>query len=552
MVKNFFKNGIKIFSVRQTNILTAATVIMFLSLASRLLGLLRDRLLAHYFTSDLVGIYFAAFRIPDLLFQILVFGALSVAFIPVFTEYLKKDRESAWDLASSLLNLTFLIFLVLLVLLFIFAEPLSLLLVPGLPKENPAHLALLVNLTRIILLAQIFFVVSAFLTGILHSFQRFLVPAAAAFFYNLGIILGIYFGQAWFGIYGAALGAVLGAFLHFLIQLPLTRSLGFHWRFDFHFSHPGVREIGKLTLPRSIALAADQINLAVDTILASLISLSSITFLTFAQHLALVPVGLFGATIAQAALPILSHLSSEEGLDHFRQTLISCFRQIAFLVIPLSVAMIILHTPIIRLVFGAKLFTWDATVLTARTLAFLAVGVCAQSSTLLLNRAFYALRDTMTPLKIGLVSIVLNILASVTFINFFHFPVWGLGLSASIAASTNLILLLFFLRKKIGGFTGQEFIMPLSKMFFAAFAMAGVLYLPVRLLDRVVLDTTRTINLIFLIAISGTFGFLIYLALAQVLHLEEVKTFWSLFKRLGNWRQVLSQSQEVLEEAKVS
>lgn len=552
MVKNFFKNGISILSVRQTNILSAATVIMFLSLASRLLGLVRDRLLAHYFTSDLVGIYFAAFRIPDLLFQILVFGALSVAFIPVFTEYFKKDKESAWDLASSLLNLTFLIFLVLLILLFIFAEPLSLLLVPGLPRENPAHLVLLVNLTRIILLAQIFFVVSAFLTGILQSFQRFLVPAAAAFFYNLGIILGIYFGGVRFGIYGAALGAVFGALLHFLIQLPLTRSLGFHWRFNFNFSHPGVREIWRLMLPRSIALAADQINLAVDTILASLISLSSITFLTFAQHLALVPVGLFGATIAQAALPILSHLGSEENLDHFRQTLISCFRQIAFLVIPLSAAMIILHTPLIRLVFGAKLFTWDATVLTARTLAFLSVGLMAQSASLLLNRAFYALRDTMTPLKIGLASIILNILASVTFINFFHFPVWGLGLSASIAALTNLIFLLFFLRKKVGGFDGQEFITPLLKMVFATFIMAAVLYLPVRFLDRVVLDTTRTINLIFLVAISGTFGFLIYLALAQVLHIEEVKTFWSLFKRLGNWRQVLSQSQEVLEEAKVS
>lgn len=548
MVKNFLQNSARFFTFRQTDILSAAAVIMLLSLFARLLGLLRDRLLAHYFTADLVGIYFASFRLPDLAFQVLIFGALSVAFIPVFTEYLEKDRQGAWILASSLLNLAFILFLGLLVLFFIFLKPLSLLVVPGLVRENPAHLALLLNLTRILLFSQVFFVASYFLTGILQSFQRFLIPAMAAVFYNLGIILGLLFLGPRFGIYGAAMGAVLGAIFHFLVQWPLASSLGFSYKLNFNFWHPGVRAVGRLMLPRSLALGADQINLTVETILASLISLSAITFLNFAQHLALVPVGLFGATIAQASLPTLASLWSQKKITEFRQTLIASLHQILFLVIPLSGTLIVLHTPLIRLIFGAKLFSWEATVLTGRMLAFLGVGLFAQSVSLLLVRSFYALHDTWTPLKTNLLAIFLNILLSVLFILVFRLPVWGLGISASLAAIFNLFFLFFFLEKKVGKFERRLLFLPILKIFLASFLAVFFLWLPVKVLDRLVFDTTRTVSLLILVILASFLGGGVYLFSAWLLKIKEAKVFLSLFPKLTNWRKILARSQGVLEE----
>lgn len=551
MVKNIWRNGVSLLSLKQTNILSAAAVIMFMSLASRLLGLFRDRLLAHYFTSDLVGVYFASFRLPDLLFQILIFGALSVAFIPVFTEYWEKDKNEAWYFTSSLLTIALILFFFLAFLVFIFVKPLSLLIVPGLSKENPAHLALLINLTRIILFSQFFFVISSLLTGVLQSLQRFLIPALAAVFYNLGIIFGLVFLSSSLGIYSAAIGAIIGAFFHFLIQIPFSFSLGFVYKLNFDFSHPGVKEVGKIMLPRSLSLACDQINLIVETILASLISLSSITFFTFAQHLALVPIGLLAVPIAQAALPTLSLFRNQKKIEEFKVTLISSLHQILFLVIPSSVALFILHTPFTRLIFGGRLFTWEATVLTGRTVAFLSLGLFAQAASLLLVRGFYALHDTKTPLKISLFSISLNIFLSLVLILVLGLPVWALGFSASLSAILSSFFLIFLLEKKIGGFNRRVVFLPLVKIILASTGMAIFLWLPIKILDQLVLDTTRTINLLILTVIASLLGLSTYLFLSWLLKIEEAKIFLKFFKKIGNWRMVLGQTPEVLEEKPV-
>jgi len=546
MVKNLFKNSVSLLTLKQTDILSAAAVIMLMSFASALLGLVRDRLMAHYFTADLVGIYFASFRLPDFAFQVLIFGALSVAFIPVFTDYWQKDRDEAWRLASSLLTLATLLFIFIIIVFFVFIKPLSFLIVPGLVKENPQHLALLVNLTRIILLTQIFFVFSSFLTGILQSFQRFLFPALAAVFYNLGIIVGIVFLSS-LGMYGVVLGVILGALMHFLVQLPLAFSLGFKFRGVFNFSHPGVLSLGRLMLPRSLALAAYQINLMVNTSLASLVSLASITFLNFAQHLALVPVNFFGAAIAQAAFPTLSMVKNQNKMEEFKSVLQSCLHQILFLVIPVSTALFILHTPFTRLVFGARLFTWEATVLTGRTLAFLSLGLPAQGVSLLLMRGFYALHDTKTPLKIGLFSIVFNVALSAIFILLFKLPVWSLGISASLAASVDTLFLLFLLDRKIKRFDRNQLLLPILKMLCSAFVMAFFLWFPVKIFDQLFFDTTRTINLLWISVIASFSGLGSYLFSTWFLNIDEAKDFLMLLRKVGNWRRVLSQSEEIIE-----
>lgn len=518
---------------KQKTILSAAFLIMVLSLASRILGLVRDRLLASYFgaSPDLAS-YLAAFRLPDFIFQVLIFGTIAVSFIPIFTDLSEKeDNAKLWRTVSNIINIAFLFFFAVSLVCFIFVEPLVALIAPGLTSD-PAQHATLVNLTRIMIISQTFLAVSSFFTGILQSYQRFLIPALAPVFYNLGIILGAVLLSNSLGIYGPAIGVVLGALMHFLIQLPVIYASGFSYSFVFNFRDRNLIKLLRLGLPRSIGLFATQINETVDIALASLISAKSIVAFNFASHLYVVPIGLFGATIAQAALPTLSLEFSRKNLEAFKRTILTSMHQMLFLVVPAAVFLIVLRIPIVRLVFGASEFDWPATVLTGRTLATLSFGIAAQSVLLLIIRAFYALHDTITPLKIGAVSVVTNIALSLAFVQVFHFPVWALGLSGSIAAIINLLLLLFFLDRHVGKFSRKELFIPAVKIFAAGFFMALSLYIPIKLLDQLIFDTTRTVNLIILTAISSVAGFSVYLILTHLFRVEEVRLFWSLMKKI--------------------
>lgn len=528
---NFLRNGALLLFNQQTNILSAAAIIMINVAASRILGLLRDRLLATYFGSSAqLGVYFAAFRLPDMIFQLLVMGALATAFIPVITSLITRGQKNqAWYVSSSVLNIGLLIFAALAILIFCFAYPLSNLIAPGFNHEE---LILMSRLTRIMLLAQFFFILSNFLTGILQSFKHFMVPALAPVFYNLGIILGIVLFTPALGIFGAAWGVVLGTILHFLIQLPLAKKLGVVYQpvFDYHDST--VKKIGQLMLPRTIGLAVAQIDYTVDIILASLISTSSLIYFNFAQHLQLLPVGLFGATIAQAALPTLAENAEKQGLLAFKKTFLSCFQQILFLVLPCSVLLIILRIPIVRLVFGAARFDWEATVTTGLVLAFFSISLFAQSLVHLLARAFYALQNTKIPVIIGGLSVLSNVLISVLFILIFHWSVWALALSTSIANILNAFLLLIYLDKKVNGFERKELFLPALKIFAISFLTAFALYLPMKFLDQVIFDTTRVSGLIFLTGVAASAGAGFYLFLAWVFKIKALKTFIRLLEKI--------------------
>lgn len=504
------------------------TTVMF----SKVLGLVRDRLLVHNFTPDTVAIFFAAFRIPDLIFQLLIFGALSVAFIPVFTEILEdKGQEEAFKLAQSILNLSLLVLFLVTAAVFLFSPQLTLLIVPGFNAEQQAQVVLL---TRLILFGQIILTVGAFSIGVLQSFQRFLIPALAGVFYNIGIILGILILSPGFGILGPALGVILGSLLHVLVQLPLIFSLGF--RFDLFnlVIHPGVKDITRLMSFRTLGLAAEQINETVGVILASLISTASVTYLTFAQHLQVVPIGLFGATIAQAALPVLSLERARGAIGEFKVTLLTTMHQILFLALPTAAILIVLRIPAVRLVFGASQFDWEATVLTGKTLGFLAIGLTAQAISLLLVRGFYALKDTRTPVLVSLVIVAFNIILSVFLVKVLRLDIWSLGFSFSISSILSSILLFGALHFKVGGFDIEAVIVPLGKMLMATIIMGAALYIPVKLLDQVIFDTTRTVNLIILTGLASTFALSVYVALVAFLKVQELSTFANLLKNIFN------------------
>lgn len=520
-------------------------MLMMAVFASKILGLVRDRLLVHSFNTSDAAIFFAAFRLPDLLFQILIFGALSVAFIPVFTDYLgKKGEEEAFKFASNILNISILFFSFFVVLALIFTPFLNTLFVPGFDGEQKIFTD---QLTRIILLSQAILLVGSFFIGISQSYQRFIMSALAPIFYNLGIIFGIGILSTFFGILGPGLGVLIGALMHVLIQIPLLRSVGFIYTPTFNFFDKGVKEIFKLMSIRNVGLAAEQVSETVGIALASVISYPSVTLLTFAQHLYVVPIGLFGMTIAQAALPVLSREHSKNETELFNITFLTTMHQILFLTLPAAAILIVLRIPVVRLVFGASQFNWADTVLTGRTVAFFSLGLAAQAVMLLLVRAFYAMKDTKTPVFVSLTTVSINIILSLVFIKILRFEVWSLGLAYAIATNTGFILLLMFLNQKVGGFELKKLISPAIRMLIAALVAAVALYIPIKALDQLVFDTTKTVNLIFLTGIASVFGMSIYLLLVWLMRVEELSTFANLISKLGRL-QARVRSEELVQE----
>lgn len=541
MVKSLFS----LLSIRQNTILSGAFILMVAVFGSKFLGLIRDRLLVHNFDTSEAAIFFAAFKLPDIIFQLLIFGALSVAFIPVFTDVLaKKGEKEAFSFASSILNLSLLIFFAIGLLAFIFASPLNSLLIPGFSgsqKELTDHL------TRIILLGQLLLVIGSFFIGVSQAYQRFIIPALAPLLYNLGVIFGILLLTPYIGITAPAFGVVLGAAFHILVQLPLVHALGFRFQFSLDFFNPGVREVVRLMSIRNIGLAFEQFNDTVGIALASLISYSSVTLLTFAQHLYVVPIGLFGATIAQAALPVLSREQTTGEVGSFKITLLTSMHQILFLTLPAAAILIVLRIPVVRLVFGASQFSWLDTVLTGRTVAFFAVGLAAQSVVLLLIRGFYAFKDTKTPVLISIISVTLNVTLSLIFIHVLGYDVWSLGLASAVSTNLTFLLLLYFLSKKVGGFNNKKLLYPALKMLIAAITAAIALYIPIKALDQLVFDTTKAVNLLILTGIASFLGLSVYVLLVWLLRVDELTTFVNLLKRVANFQSKLKPS-EVIDE----
>ncbi|MBI4062408.1 murein biosynthesis integral membrane protein MurJ [Candidatus Gottesmanbacteria bacterium] len=523
---------------RQRSVGSAAFVLASMVLASRVFGLIRDRMLAARFAPDELGVYFAAFRIPNLVFELLVMGALTSSFIPVFTKYLSSKREEeAWNMSSVLITVSTIIFIVLIIPLFIWAVEFSQFFAPGFSREQQAQMALF---TRFLLLLQVVpLLIGNYFTGILQSFRLFLVPAAAPVVYNIGIIIGILLLTPMYGLMAPVIGAGIGAFLFMAIQLPLLHRIGYRYRPMVSLSHPGVREVGRLVGPRTIGLAASQIDTTVDLMLSSLLGARMVTVFTFAQHLQQLPVGLFGTTIAQAALPTLSLSSASEDKGQFQKIILASIHQILFFVLPISALFIVLRIPVVRLVFGASRFDWPATVLTGMTVSAFSFSLFAQAIGQVISRGFYALYDSKTPVTISVITIVGNTILSIAFIQYFGLPVWSLGLSTSLASIVNALVLLYLLDRRVGGFVRRDLLVPPIKMIVATIVMAVSLYVPLKLLDQLVFDTTRTMGLLFLTGATSLIGLSSYIFLCWVFGLGEVKELVSFLRRLRRSGSVL-------------
>ncbi|MCR4324631.1 MAG: murein biosynthesis integral membrane protein MurJ [Candidatus Curtissbacteria bacterium] len=537
-----FKNGASIFKKRQEDILSAAFVIAFSVAISRILGLVRYRLLASRFGDDihLLDSFIAASILPDAIFEVLILGTIALAFIPIFSQYLSRDKiEKAWELSSNMITIGVVIFAVFAVIIIALANFIAPVIAPGVVENTPETQGLIANLLRIMILAQFFFVISIFLTGILQSHQRFLIPALASILYNVGIIFGIIFLTPMFGIFGPAIGMIIGAILHLLFQLPLALSLGFRYKPKIDFKNKDVKEMFSLMWPRSLALAliraADVVNIA----LASIVTIGSVTAYNFAQVLQVVPTALFAASIAQAALPSLSIEFNAQRKEQFKKIFLNSFHQILFLVLPAAAILAILRIPAVRLAFGAKDFPWDLTVLTGRTLIAFSVGIVAQAASLLLTRSFYAIRDSITPVKVTAVIVTLSIILNLFLIKVLNLSIMYLAINYSVANILNALTLLYLLDRKVN-FNKKELLVPALKMIFITILTAISLYIPMKLLDQLVFDTTRTFGLILLTGVASLVGLSVYIFFSWLLKVQEVQIFWGLGKKIVSFPNKLA------------
>ncbi|MBP9670414.1 murein biosynthesis integral membrane protein MurJ [Candidatus Woesebacteria bacterium] len=544
MFKRLVQNGKNLFEKESSSILSAATIIMGATLVSALLGLVRTRLLIQYFYADkaVVDVFWAAFRIPDMIFQIIIVGALSSAFIPVFSRYLGKKDESNL-IASSMINSVMIVMISLTILVIIFAYPLSRLIAGGFSQDQ---LRLMVGLTRIMAFAQLFFGFSSFLTGVIQTHKRFLIPALSPVLYNVGIIIGILaFGKT-LGIYGAAVGVVIGACLHLLAQLPLARKLGFKYRFVWDKSHGAVKEMSLLMLPRVLTLSLVQIEATAIVTFSSWLSVGTVTIISIAQQLANLPVRLIGIPIGQASLPFFTKETSKNDLHSLATMVNNTILEMLYLALPSSVIVLILRIPLVRLAYGADSFPWAETVLTGKLVAILAVSIAARSLTHILVRVFYSLHNTSTPFITNLLSTTINIGLSYYFLFVLKSGVIGMAFAITVASLIETVVLTSLLYS-LANFAGTHLLYPTIKMLGITLITSLALWVPLRVLDNLIFDTTRTIPLILLTVTVGLIGMGVYIALSYLFNIKELGIFVRLAEKIGGWHKALSESDETLE-----
>jgi putative peptidoglycan lipid II flippase len=450
-------------------IVRASAIVMIAFAASRLVGLARDIVItAQLGTSDAADAYLAAFRIPDIIFVLMAGGALASAFIPTFTGYMARDdHEGAWRLTSGMINLLLVSISAVAAIAAVLAPQLvSTILAPGFSPEKQA---MTVPLVRVMLISPIIFSVSGLVMGVLNAQQQFLLPGLAPAAYNLGIILGAWLLIPTMGPMGAAIGAVAGAALHFLVQLPGLFKVGMRYAPVLSLQDRGVQQVLRLMGPRILGLAVVQINFLVETNLASRLGSGAVATLNYAWRLMLLPQGVFAQSVATAAFPTFAEQAARGQREAMRASLAATLRAILFVTLPAAVGLLALRTPVVAALFERGKFQESSTGMVALALAFYAPGLVAHSGIEILVRAFYAMHDTRTPVYIGVAAMLANLALSLSLIG--PMQIAGLALANTIAAFTEMGLLLGFIWPRLGGLGGRREWYSAAKAVLASLAM---------------------------------------------------------------------------------
>ncbi|TMB82191.1 MAG: murein biosynthesis integral membrane protein MurJ [Chloroflexi bacterium] len=498
----------------------ASLILTVAALASRALGWLRLLVIGSQFGAGReLDAYFAAFRIPDAIFQLVVAGALSAALIPVFQGYRARgDEAEAWRLASSVINLVVIALSAFSLLMAIFAPWIVPLITPGFDAPTTE---LTIRMTRVMLLSPVFIGMGAVVSGILNSYERFAVPAIAPLLYNLAIIAAAIVLAPLIGVEGLAVGVAVGSLAHLLIQLPQVASVGQRYDLSLSINHPGVRRVAWLMAPRTLGLAAVQINFLASTLLATGQPEGSVTAYNYGFQLMQVPVGVVGVSVAIALFPRLSRDAALGNLDVVRHQLSSAIRVLLFIALPLTAVMTVLREPLTAVFFQYGLFSRQSTDLTAVALLYFTLGLAAQCLVPILARAFYALQDTATPVLWAIVTVALNIPLMVWLVG--PMGVGGLALALSVTASLEVFGLLWALRGRLGGLDGRELLSSLLRSSAAAAATALVMFGGLQL-TQISLPTLldHALGRLVVLLVLSVLGGAVFLGAAALLRSQEI------------------------------
>ncbi len=492
---------------------------------SRILGFVRDMVFALYFgASGTSDTFFAAFRIPNLLRELFAEGSMSAAFIPVLTEYRRKQGEEE---ARELVKITFSFIViavgVLCLLGIIFAPELVTVIAPGFLK-SPKEFSLTVLLTRIMFPFLLFVSLAALAMGALNTKKVFFVPALAPAMLNICLIISIVFfaSRAERPIVVAAIGVLVGGLMQFAFQLPLFFKKGYRLGFRPHFRHPGLRRMAILLVPATLALAVNQINILVANILASYLPSGSITYLYYSMRLIQFPIGIFGVAMGMAVLPTLSEHAVRGDTERLREDFSFALRMLFFISVPSMAALIALREPIVNLLFQRGSFDYAATKGTSEALLFYSFGIWSIVGNRVMTSSFYAMQDTRTPVKIATAGMVSNILFSLVLMGPLKHA--GLALANALASWVNFSLLSYFLRKKLKRVDARKIVKSFVRIVAASLVMgvAGRLLLHGDLWEK----SGRSLEKAAYFAATALVCIGIYAAVSFILKSEEMEYFF--------------------------
>jgi len=540
----------------------AAYLLAVFAFLSQILALLRDRLLAKNFgASEIVDVYYASFRIPDLLFVLITAVVSAAVLVPIFSKEISEYKNFK-KTVDSLFTVFISAAVILISVVFIFIKPLLSFFVPDILAGGYSEE--LVLFTRILLLSPFFLGISQLFGGVVQAYRKFFIYAISPILYNIGIILGIIFFYPIFGPVGLVLGVVLGVIMHMVIQLPAIHRKKLFPQITTKIDWQIVKKVLKLSLPRTVTMASSQITLLILISIASTITAGSIAIFTFAYNLQSVPMAIIGVSYSLAAFPTLSRLFAQNKTDEFLEKLITATRHIIFWSFPVIVMFIVLRAQIVRVILGAGEFSWADTRLTAAALAIFSISVVAQSLILIFVRGYYSAGQTRKPLLINIFSVLITIVLAFLLINFYannqtfqtffeqilrveNLPgtsVLMLPLAFSIGMIINVSILWYYFGKSFKGFTSRVMRVLLQSS-ISSFSAGFVAYLLLQVFSEV-FDLTTLFGIFMQGFLSGIMGLAVGLIILILFKNYEITEIWKTIHHKFWKTRVVTSGQEEL------
>jgi putative peptidoglycan lipid II flippase len=513
----------------------SAGVISIATMASRILGVARETVLAAMFGAGTeMDAFNVAFRVPNLLRDLFAEGAMTAAFVPTFTRALtQRGRDAAWRLANLVINALLIVTGVIVVLGILFAYPITNSIAPRF-AEVPGKLELTTELTRIMLPFLTTVAVSVAMMGMLNSLHRFFIPALSPAMFNIATIFCAFAVVPLMPLVGLppvaaiAMATLLGGLGQMLLQWPLLKREGFRYRPLVDFADPELREVLRLMVPGTIGLAAVQINVFVNTYLATTQQEGAVSWLNYAFRLMYLPIGLFGVSIATAALPDISRHAATADMARLRRTVAGALRMMLMLNVPATIGLIVLARPIVSLILERHRFTSVDTVATAAALMCYAPGLLGYSAVKIASPTFYSLRDSRTPVLVSVGAVLANLGINLGLVRVMGYR--GLALGTALAALFNAGALLLLLRRRLHGIDGRSTAIALAKILIASLAMGATAHLTLVWLEAALPGGSELVKAVHVFSAIGV-GVIVLVAAARLLRIEE---FDEAFRRVVN------------------